>query len=246
MRLLRKPSHSLAMSAFGVSCVRGERDIVTIVANTIPASTISKFPCYLVGPSTCLHDTLDLTCCLLSLTAHRRYEPEGPEPAGQLQVTVSLPPPAIVTPQLNTTRECSNASAVVVPLLQSFPSIKAPSRMWRHLLTISTRCWDLTWPFAAIPENGREIDGLDDKSEVAHRIMPVNLLRLLGVIKTKKATRQIVTRPMQVVLPLSPNHGLFGNDGLYAESKVSLETLSNRWSSESWGEYLCLVGAVIG
>src|SRR5712691_3462325 len=103
MRLLRKPSHSLAMSAFGVSCVRGERDIVTIVANTIPASTISKFPCYLVGPSTCLHDTLDLTCCLLSLTAHRRYEPEGPEPAWQLQATVSSPPPAIVAPQLNTT-----------------------------------------------------------------------------------------------------------------------------------------------
>src|SRR5712691_11809294 len=48
MRLLRKPSHSLAMSAFGVSCVRGERDIVTIVANTIPASTISKFPCTLL------------------------------------------------------------------------------------------------------------------------------------------------------------------------------------------------------
>ncbi len=112
--------------------------------------------------------------------------------------------------------------------------------MWRHLLTISTRRWDLTWPFAAVPENGREIDGLDDKSEVARRIMPVNLLRLLGVIKTKKATRQIVTRPMQVVLPLSPNHGL------YSESKVSLETLFNRWSSERWGEYLCLVGAVIG
>jgi 3-oxoacyl-ACP reductase-like protein len=105
---------------------------------------------------------------------------------------------------------------------------------------------DYVIPFAAVPENGREIDGLDDKSELAHRIMLVNLLRLLGAIKTKKASRQIVTRPTQVVLPLSPNHGLFGNDGLYSESKVSLETLFNRWSSESWGEYLCLVGAVIG
>jgi fatty acid synthase subunit alpha, fungi type len=105
---------------------------------------------------------------------------------------------------------------------------------------------DYIIPFAAVPENGREIDGLDDKSELAHRIMLVNLLRLLGAIKTKKAIRQIVTRPTQVVLPLSPNHGLFGNDGLYSESKISLETLFNRWSSESWGEYLCLVGAVIG
>jgi fatty acid synthase subunit alpha, fungi type len=105
---------------------------------------------------------------------------------------------------------------------------------------------DYILPFAAIPENGREIDGLDDKSELAHRVMLVNLLRLLGAVKTKKALRHIVTRPTQVILPLSPNHGLFGNDGLYAESKISLETLFNRWNSESWGEYLCLAGAVIG
>ncbi|TDL13347.1 thiolase-like protein, partial [Rickenella mellea] len=97
-----------------------------------------------------------------------------------------------------------------------------------------------------VPENGREIDGLDDKSELAHRIMLVNLLRLLSAVKTKKASRHFVTRPTQVILPLSPNHGLFGNDGLYSESKISLETLFNRWNSESWGEYLCLAGAVIG
>ena len=105
---------------------------------------------------------------------------------------------------------------------------------------------DYILPFAAVPENGREIDGLDDKSELAHRIMLVNLLRLLGAIKTKKASRQFVTRPTQVILPLSPNHGMFGSDGLYSESKISLETLFNRWNSESWGEYLCLAGAVIG
>lgn len=105
---------------------------------------------------------------------------------------------------------------------------------------------DYILPFAAVPENGREIDGLDDKSELAHRIMLVNLLRLLGAVKVKKASRHFVTRPTQVILPLSPNHGLFGNDGLYSESKISLETLFNRWNSESWGEYLCLAGAVIG
>ncbi|KAG9315241.1 hypothetical protein JVU11DRAFT_4375 [Chiua virens] len=105
---------------------------------------------------------------------------------------------------------------------------------------------DYILPFAAIPENGREIDGLDDKSELAHRIMLVNLLRILGAVKTKKASRQFVTRPTQVILPLSPNHGLFGNDGLYSESKIALETLFQRWNSESWGEYLCLAGAVIG
>ncbi|KAJ7019830.1 fatty acid synthase [Mycena alexandri] len=105
---------------------------------------------------------------------------------------------------------------------------------------------DYIIPFAGVPENGREIDSLDDKSELAHRIMLVNLLRILGAVKSKKASRHFVTRPTQVILPLSPNHGLFGNDGLYSESKISLETLFQRWSSESWGEYLCLAGAVIG
>lgn len=105
---------------------------------------------------------------------------------------------------------------------------------------------DYILPFAAVPENGREIDGLDDKSELAHRIMLVNLLRLLGAVKVKKASRHILTRPTQVILPLSPNHGTFGRDGLYSESKIGLETLFNRWNSESWGEYLCMAGAVIG
>jgi len=61
-------------------------------------------------------------------------------------------------------------------------------------------------------------------------------------------SRQAVTslHVLQVILPLSPNHGLFGNDGLYSELKISLETLFNRWSSKSWGEYLCLAGVVIG
>ncbi|CAH7689739.1 fatty acid synthase subunit beta [Phakopsora pachyrhizi] len=105
---------------------------------------------------------------------------------------------------------------------------------------------DYILPFAAIPENGREIDGLDDRSELAHRVMLTNLMRLMGEVKKKKHALKLVTRPTQVVLPLSPNHGTFGNDGLYSESKISLETLFNRWSSESWGEYLCLAGAVIG
>ncbi|KAI9851556.1 MAG: 3-oxoacyl-[acyl-carrier-protein] synthase [Thelocarpon superellum] len=108
--------------------------------------------------------------------------------------------------------------------------------------------WDLDYviPFAAIPENGREIDSIDSKSELAHRIMLTNLLRLLGAIKAEKHERGFETRPAQVILPLSPNHGTFGNDGLYSESKLALETLFNRWHSESWSHYLTICGAVIG
>ncbi|KAI9367116.1 hypothetical protein BJX61DRAFT_547800 [Aspergillus egyptiacus] len=108
--------------------------------------------------------------------------------------------------------------------------------------------WDLDFivPFAAIPENGREIDSIDSKSELAHRIMLTNLLRLLGCVKVQKQTNGFETRPAQVILPLSPNHGTFGNDGLYSESKLALETLFNRWYSENWSNYLTICGAVIG
>ncbi|KAL5041326.1 hypothetical protein BDW71DRAFT_169251 [Aspergillus fruticulosus] len=108
--------------------------------------------------------------------------------------------------------------------------------------------WDLDFivPFAAIPENGREIDSIDSKSELAHRIMLTNLLRLLGSVKAHKQANGFETRPAQVILPLSPNHGTFGNDGLYSESKLALETLFNRWYSENWNNYLTICGAVIG
>ncbi len=108
--------------------------------------------------------------------------------------------------------------------------------------------WDLDAiiPFAAIPENGIEMNQIDSKSEFAHRIMLTNLLRILGSVKNHKFERGIETRPAQVILPMSPNHGTFGADGLYSESKLSLETLFNRWHSESWANQLTICGAVIG
>ncbi|KAH9885878.1 putative 3-oxoacyl-synthase [Xylariomycetidae sp. FL2044] len=108
--------------------------------------------------------------------------------------------------------------------------------------------WDLDFiiPFAALPEKGREIDRIDSKSELAHRAMLTNVLRIMGAVKVSKEARGYCTRPAQVVLPMSPNHGTFGNDGLYSESKIGLISLLNKWSSESWGDYLCLCGAIIG
>lgn len=85
---------------------------------------------------------------------------------------------------------------------------------------------DFLVPFAAIPEAGRQLDGLDSRSELAHRAMLVNVERLVG--------------------SLSPNHGDFGGDGLYSESKVGLETLFNRFHSENWASQVSVIGAVIG
>lgn len=108
--------------------------------------------------------------------------------------------------------------------------------------------WDLDFviPFAAIPEGGMEIDGIESKSELAHRLMLTNLIRLLGLVKSHKVEKHAETRPAQVLLPMSPNHGTFGGDGLYSESKIALETLFNRWHSESWANYLTICGAIIG
>ncbi|KAH9964650.1 hypothetical protein BC827DRAFT_1154089 [Russula dissimulans] len=64
--------------------------------------------------------------------------------------------------------------------------------------------------FAAVRENGREIDVLTS--------MNLRTLRL---------------SPTQVVLPLSPRHGPFGDDGLNSDFKISIEALFNRWSSEA-------------
>ena len=90
-------------------------------------------------------------------------------------------------------------------------------------------------PFAAISESANGIE-LGPKSELAHRVMLTNTLRLLGAIKRAKESRRITTRPAQVILPLSPNHGVFGGDGLYSESKLGLEGLLNKWSTEDWAE----------
>ncbi|KAH3956529.1 hypothetical protein HBI25_240850 [Parastagonospora nodorum] len=105
---------------------------------------------------------------------------------------------------------------------------------------------DYVVPFAAISENGRSISNIDGRSELGHRIMLTNTLRLLGNVKQHKMTRGTVTRPAQVILPLSPNHGSFGSDGLYAESKLGLEALFEKFHSEDWADYLLVCGAIIG
>lgn len=105
---------------------------------------------------------------------------------------------------------------------------------------------DYLVPFAAISELGRDISKLDERSELAHRAMLTNVLRLIGCVAEKKRQRGMYTRPATVILPMSPNHGVFGGDGLYGESKAALEPLMNRWHSEAWGEYVGVIGAVIG
>ncbi|KAH8836270.1 hypothetical protein MCOR01_011768 [Pyricularia oryzae] len=108
--------------------------------------------------------------------------------------------------------------------------------------------WELDYvvPFAAISETGRGVDKIDSMSELAHRAMLTNVLRLLGGHQSGKGGPTYMDTSNLHSLPLSPNHGSFGQDGLYAESKMSLEALLNKWSSEGWQDFLSLCGAAIG
>lgn len=105
---------------------------------------------------------------------------------------------------------------------------------------------DAILPFAAASEGGTEIDATAAKSELFHRLMLVNVFRLLGRIIKNKRDRAIDCHPTQVLIPLSPNHGTFGGDGLYSESKMGLESLFNRVKSESWSDELSICGVKIG
>ncbi|KAF1998925.1 hypothetical protein P154DRAFT_468728 [Amniculicola lignicola CBS 123094] len=116
-----------------------------------------------------------------------------------------------------------------------------------YVYSLGETDWDLDHviPFAAVAESANGIE-LGPKSELAHRMMLTNTLRLLGAIKRAKESRGITTRPVQALLPLSPNHGVFGGDGLYSESKLGLEGLLNKWHTEDWSEYVSVCGAIIG
>ncbi|ETM01359.1 holo-[acyl-carrier-protein] synthase [Phytophthora nicotianae] len=115
-----------------------------------------------------------------------------------------------------------------------------------HIYSVHKLDLDCVIPFAALSEVGRTITDIDSRSELAHRIMLTNIVRLLGEVVTAKKTRGITTRPALVILPMSPNHGDFGGDGLYAESKLGMESLMSKWRSEDWSEQLSIIGAVIG
>eukprot|EP00916_Digyalum_oweni_P019586 GHVL01032626.1.p1 GENE.GHVL01032626.1~~GHVL01032626.1.p1 ORF type:complete len:1896 (-),score=378.18 GHVL01032626.1:64-5433(-) len=102
---------------------------------------------------------------------------------------------------------------------------------------------DLFIPFAALAETGRNVTMIDDQSEAAHRAMLTNVIRCIGRI-IEKSPKGVP--PCHVLVPLSPNKGLFGGDGMYAESKIGLETLFAKWRSEEWQNCLSIIGAEIG
>lgn len=168
------------------------------------------------------------------------------EGGAEVFVTTSRAPPASTTKFFNEMYKAHGSKGsklTVLPFNQA--SKQDCEALVNHIYETKDGDLDVIIPFAAIGETG-QLDGIDAKSELSHRLMLTNLLRILGHIKQQKKKRSYNTRPTAVILPLSPNHGTFGGDGLYSESKLGLETLFNRFHSESWSDYLTICGAVIG
>ncbi|MFO0652265.1 MAG: DUF1729 domain-containing protein [Polyangiales bacterium] len=106
---------------------------------------------------------------------------------------------------------------------------------------------DLLVPFGAVGEEATLAD-ISDRSMATLRVLLYGVEALVS--ECARAFSRLHVREMRthVILPLSPNHGQFGNDGLYGEAKAALEAMLNRWGSEqsAWGRHTSLVGARIG
>ncbi|HEX5143545.1 MAG TPA: fatty acid synthase subunit beta domain-containing protein [Mycobacterium sp.] len=103
----------------------------------------------------------------------------------------------------------------------------------------------LLFPFAA-PRVAGDLSEAGSRSEMEMKVLLWAVQRLIGGLSTIGADRDIASR-LHVVLPGSPNRGMFGGDGAYGESKSALDAVVARWSAESsWAERVSLAHALIG
>lgn len=103
----------------------------------------------------------------------------------------------------------------------------------------------LVLPFAAGMSPASLADTGPD-NEIALRLMLLGVQRLVGSLGERIIAAG--QPPARVILPMSPNHGTFGGDGSYGDSKAALETVVNRWAAEqkAWGAGTRLVATQIG
>ncbi|CAN5795051.1 type I polyketide synthase [soil metagenome] len=103
----------------------------------------------------------------------------------------------------------------------------------------------LLFPFAA-PRVAGDLSEAGSRSEMEMKVLLWAVQRLIGGLSTIGAERDIASR-LHVVLPGSPNRGMFGGDGAYGEAKSALDALVTRWSAESsWAQRVSLAHALIG
>ena len=103
----------------------------------------------------------------------------------------------------------------------------------------------LLFPFAA-PRVAGDLSEAGSRSEMEMKVLLWAVERLIGGLSAIGADRDIASR-LHVVLPGSPNRGMFGGDGAYGESKSALDAVVARWSAESsWAQRVTIAHALIG
>ena len=102
-------------------------------------------------------------------------------------------------------------------------------------------------PFGAVGEEATLAD-ISERSMATLRVLLYGVEALVSECARAFSRLHVRETRTHVLLPLSPHHGQFGNDGLYGEAKAALEAMLNRWGSEqaAWGRHTSVVGARIG
>nr|WP_245998570.1 type I polyketide synthase [Nocardia pseudobrasiliensis] len=103
----------------------------------------------------------------------------------------------------------------------------------------------LLLPFAA-PRVAGDLSDAGARAEMEMRVLLWSVERLIGGL-SKLGGDHDVDSKLHVVLPGSPNRGMFGGDGAYGESKAALDAVVAKWRAEkSWAARVTLVHALIG
>jgi fatty acid synthase len=103
----------------------------------------------------------------------------------------------------------------------------------------------LLFPFAA-PRVAGDLSDAGSRAEMEMKVLLWAVQRLIGGLSHIGAERDIAAR-LHVVLPGSPNRGMFGGDGAYGEAKSALDAVVSRWKAESsWAQRVSLAHALIG
>ncbi|MDA3656334.1 type I polyketide synthase [Mycobacterium xenopi] len=103
----------------------------------------------------------------------------------------------------------------------------------------------LLFPFAA-PRVAGDLSEAGSRAEMEMKVLLWAVQRLIGGLSKIGAERDIASR-LHVVLPGSPNRGMFGGDGAYGEAKSALDAVVARWHAESsWAQRVSLAHALIG
>ncbi|MFT4245478.1 MAG: DUF1729 domain-containing protein [Micrococcaceae bacterium] len=100
-------------------------------------------------------------------------------------------------------------------------------------------------PFAAPSVMGTLADS-GEKFEAQTRLLLWSVERAIAGLANLNKDQAKVSK-VHVVLPGSPNRGVFGGDGAYGETKAAFDALVNRWSVEKiWADKVTLAHPRIG